>query len=315
MTNPIVKPRGFTLVELLVVIAIIGILVAMLLPAVQSAREAARRMQCSNNLKQIGLALHNYHQAHGQFPPGVVWDPASGSGGPMMATWVGLILPYFEQQNLANIARYDKPNGGGPTNAWNPPYMGVSLPVMLCPSDSQQPDTDQGTYAKGNYAGNNGVGPMQPTSDPLCTGCSIARKPGIFMNNSRTRIDDIRDGSTNTIIISELLKGPTDKGWQGVMHYWEGPLYQHDRTPNSSAADEFRNNWCGPTRDIAPCTGTYNNHTDTKLILSARSTHVGGVLTVFGDGSVHFISNNIVLTTWQNLSIPSDGNVIDGSSL
>jgi prepilin-type N-terminal cleavage/methylation domain-containing protein len=306
---------GFTLVELLVVIAIIGILVAMLLPAVQSAREAARRMQCSNNLKQVGLALHNYHTAHNQFPPGVVWDPAWASGGgPMMATWVGQILPQIEQTAVFELAQFDKPNGGGMTNAWNPPYMGVSLPVMICPSDTKQPDTNSGAYAKGNYAGNNGTGPMQPTADPNCTGCAVARKPGVFMNNSTTSVDTIRDGSTNTILVSEVLQGPGDNGWQGVMHYWEGPMYQHERTPNTSTPDELRNNWCGPPRDFAPCTGTYNNHTDTRLILSARSMHPGGILSLFGDGSVHFISESIALDIWRNLGIPNDGNVIDASA-
>ncbi len=98
---------GFTLVELLVVIAIIGILVALLLPAVQSAREAAQRMQCGNNLKQVGLALHNYHTAHNQFPPGVIWDPGV-SGGPMKATWVGQILPQVEQGNVFDLADFDQ---------------------------------------------------------------------------------------------------------------------------------------------------------------------------------------------------------------
>lgn len=233
----------------------------------------------------------------------------------MMGTWIGLMLPHIEQQSLHDLAKFDKPNGGGPTNPWNPPYMGVSINIMLCPSDVPQPDTDLGTYAKGNYAGNNGVGPMQPSSDPACTGCPVTRKPGIFMNNSTTRIDDIRDGASSTVIVGELLKGPTDRGWQGVMHYWEGPMYQHDRTPNTSTPDELRHNWCGPPREFAPCTGAYNHHGDTKLILSARSMHQGGVFVVYGDNSVHFISDTIDLTTWQNLAIPNDGQVIDAAKL
>ena len=237
------RSASFTLVELLVVIAIIGILVAMLLPAVQSAREAARRILCTNNVKQIALALYNYHDSHNQFPPGVVWENGA-SYGPMCATWIGQILPYIEQHAAYDLAKFEYGNGGGPTNPYNIPYMKIKLPPMLCPSDPDQPNSNAGVYAKGNYAGNSGIGPQQPGGDPLCRGCNPPRTPGVFMPNSRTRIRDLHDGTSKTVLVAELLKGPGTGGWQGVMHYWEGPLYQHDRTPNTSVADEFRNNWC-----------------------------------------------------------------------
>jgi len=127
---------GFTLVELLVVIAIIGILVALLLPAVQAAREAARRTQCTNNLKQLGLALHNYHDTYKSFPARGVFG-AANTGPPMRAyhhTWIEAILPFIEQQPL-----YDSVNHNAPV--WGQPIVGTAVPAILCPSDSTAPDS------------------------------------------------------------------------------------------------------------------------------------------------------------------------------
>jgi prepilin-type N-terminal cleavage/methylation domain-containing protein len=311
---------GFTLVELLVVIAIIGVLVALLLPAVQAAREAARRMQCGTNLKQLGLAMHNYHDAHRSLPSGVIWEP-SWPLGPMGSTWITLILPYIEQGTLADGVV--KNQGFGGATGGNVPIVREKLPFMLCSTDVESknvnpmPAYPDGVYAKGNYGANNGVGPMQPGGDPLCRACPIPRLPGLFMNNSKTRLAKIPDGTSHTVAVAELLKGPdtggsVGGGWQGVMHYWEGPLYQHDRTPNTSVADELRTGWCGTDRPFAPCIETYNPY-DEKLILSSRSAHAGGVHVGFADGSVHWIADEIPLTVWQNLGRPDDGNVIAAS--
>ena len=307
--------RAFTLVELLVVIAIIGILVAMLLPAVQSAREAARRMQCSNNLRQVVLALHNYHVNHQQFPIGVVWVPDRiGTHGPMFATWIGQLLPFLEQEAVYNLANFSQPNGSGPGNPWNIPYMKVRIATMQCPSDAVQVRANNDVYAKGNYAGNNGLGPMQFTASPTCADCTIPRKPGIFMNNSCTRISNLRDGTSCTVLVSELLQGQGDLGFQGVMHYWEGCLYQHDRTPNTSVADEMRMNFCGEPRTFAPCIGVFAPYS-TQQYLSARSLHPGGVNSGFGDGSVKFVHDSIDMTLWQNLGTPADGQIVDLTQL
>ncbi len=305
------RQPGFTLIELLVVIAIIGILIALLLPAVQAAREAARRMQCSNNLKQIDLALHNYHDSFKSFPPGTVW--AFASYGPMGSTWITMLLPYLEQKPLADLV--DRRNGFGGAAGPNMEVARRGIPTFLCPSDQEQPNANpmpnypEGAYAKGNYVGNNGVGPQQHGPDPMCAGCAVARKPGIFMPNSRTTIATITDGTSNTAIAAELLKGPTG-GWQGVMHYWEGPMYQHDRTPNTTVPDEIRRGWCGTPRAFAPCIETYTYHEDCKLILSVRSRHPGGAQVALADGSVRFVTDTIDLVTWQNLGTPDDGQVL-----
>jgi prepilin-type N-terminal cleavage/methylation domain-containing protein len=302
---------GFTLVELLVVIAIIGILIALLLPAVQAAREAARRAACTNNLKQIVLGLHNYHGSLKSFPSGTIWG--FGPYGPMGSTWIAMLLPYVEQKALAD--KIDRGNGFGGAAGPNMPVAQQRLPVFLCPSDQEQPNANpmplypNGAYAKGNYVGNNGVGPQQHGPDPMCVGCAVPRKPGIFMPNSTTNIATITDGTTNTAIVCEVLKGPSG-GWQGVMHYWEGPMYQHDRTPNTSTPDEIRSGWCGTPRPFAPCVGTYTYHEDAKLILSARSHHPDGVQVGLADGSVRFAVDTVDATVWQNVGIVNDGKVV-----
>ena len=304
---------GFTLVELLVVIAIIGIMIALLLPAVQAAREAARRTQCSSNLRQVAVGMHNHASARRTFPPGVAWDNAF-PWGPMGCTWIALIFPYIEQQQLYNTINHTAGMGHGPVGR-NDEVKTTRIPTMNCPSDQMQ-EGAFAFYAKGNFAANNGLGPMQATADPLCKGCTIARRPGVFMNNSKTRFADLSDGASNTIMVAELIQGSSPSGsdpsggWQGVMHYWEGPLYQHDRTPNTSIPDEMRYGWCGMPRNIAPCAETFNHHLDTKLFLSARSRHPGGVQAALCDGSVRFVSESILLQTWQDLGTPNDGRTL-----
>jgi prepilin-type N-terminal cleavage/methylation domain-containing protein/prepilin-type processing-associated H-X9-DG protein len=315
------KAAGFTLVELLVVIAIIAVLIGLLLPAVQSAREAARRSACSNNLKQIGLALHNYHSSFNVFPPGVewseIWPPAVGGyNGP---TWIAKILPYLDEKSLAD--RYNKNFGFGSGSGPNMVIASQQLPAFLCPSDEQQPNTNvngpypNGAYAKGNYAGNNGVGPMQDANnDPMCSGCPVPRRPGIFMHDSRTSIAKITDGTSKTAMVGELLKGPGrnggQEGWQGVMHYPEGCMYQHDRAPNTSVPDDLRTGWCGTPRPFAPCTEAYSPGA-TRLILSARSRHPGGAHVGMADGAVRFADDSISLSTWRNLGIINDGQALE----
>ena len=321
------RRSAFTLVELLVVIAIIGILVAMLLPAVQSAREAARRMQCSNNLKQLGLALHNYHTAHASFPLGygpMIVPYGSGgsqaldSGGGEWA-WPTRLFPYVEQQSLADQVKWTV-NAAGHFDSAYTQTVGMQLPVLLCPSDpgSKKPwsDSPASSWKMGrmSYAGNFGVGPQEGeiiAATALATRPAQKRVRGIFSYNWGISIARIRDGTTNTLAISELIVG-VDDTIRGVYAYDEGPLYMHDYSPNDTTPDQVR--WCSTAdaaSDQAPCTLIT---TQNMVRHTSRSYHSGGVQAAVCDGSVRFISESIALETWQWLGTPDGGEVISGDA-
>jgi prepilin-type N-terminal cleavage/methylation domain-containing protein/prepilin-type processing-associated H-X9-DG protein len=303
------RRRAFTLIELLVVIAIIAVLIGLLLPAVQKVREAANRSKCTNNLKQIGLGLHNYHDVNLKFPSGYldsgngIWTPDSNE-----STWITHLLPFIEQDGLYRMINFSAPFGlDGP----NDPIMSAFLQLYKCPSDLEVDIVggDWGKHwARGNYAGNNGIGPMLSITNRPYTPERSVKVPGVFMINSKTRIADIPDGTSQTAMVSELIKSPGED-WRGVMHYPEGPLYQHNNTPNSPLPDEFRKQFCLSIPE-APCIGTYSSYDTRKVILSARSRHPGGVNLLLADGSVRFITNSINLSTWQALSSPRGGEVV-----
>jgi prepilin-type N-terminal cleavage/methylation domain-containing protein len=234
--------RGFTLVELLVVIAIIGILVAMLLPAVQGAREAARRLQCSNNLKQLALALRTYHTTHGTFPPSSHWDTAAGANvatvnaSVLNENWAIMALPHLEQQNL-----YDKFDRAlSIAHANNAVPRGTSLAVMLCPSDANNRQPFNGSaatstnqmgdgWARGNYAANAALGCMNgpsacasfsgiPNCAAFATSSGWQRKEvrGVMGANVALNTAGIRDGTSNTILLAEVRAGIHAADTRGV---------------------------------------------------------------------------------------------------
>lgn len=294
--------RGFTLIELLVVIAIIAVLIALLLPAVQQAREAARRSQCKNNLKQIGLAFHNYHDTHRVFPPGYIQLKSTLKN---EATWVVWLYPFMDQANLYNVAQFTGATFGQtqPTgaNSQNFPVTSTPLTVMRCPSDTDA-DLAFGYLAKGNYGASNGVGPMLASDGQLAS--PPATGPiGAFTDNISKSLRDFTDGSSNTILASELLKVNGNE-LRSVMHYPEGPFVTFNSTPNSSAIDQTR---CPTPTVNPPCAAGFSSYADKKLIHAARSKHTGGVHILLGDGAVRFASDNINLQLWQYLSIPNDG--------
>ena len=294
------RRSAFTLVELLVVIAIIGILVSLLLPAVQSAREAARRMQCSNNLKQLGLALHNYHSAIGSFPPGAFGsDPQTGNyDGRIRTPFCVFLLPYLEQTNRYDLYDFSK--------NWTaqPKAVGMYLEVWHCPSDKsrrQWSASDSFEEYKANYGLNWGQGTY---ADPI--------ERGPFFIEYGATIADIRDGTTNTLAMMEMLQAPSEAGQpvdrRGRIWNDDSGCYQimASATPNSSLPDTSR---CVDRPEIdMPCTPSGGNHQEDFLI--SRSRHPGGVSILLCDGSVHFISDSIDLETWKALSSEAGGEVV-----
>lgn len=315
---------GFTLVELLVVIAIIGVLVGLLLPAVQAAREAARRMQCQNNLKQIGLALHNYHDTHRVFPPGVVnpRDPnpngANGSGTPAMgANWAAFILPFIEQQasweGAATIARERVEvvdwYGNGVYTSRNINVGSDPLSFYSCPSHpSANEQFGNGTgmehLGRGNYGANYGKGGYGSvhTNDGAVG--------GPMANNSRLSMKDIQDGTSNTLLVSELkfrtsgTNSSSDS--RGVWAYgaMSASLLTTKTGPNSATPDGVWGCRSEPNEGM-PCVQIGSPYTENYS--AARSYHTAGVLGALTDGSVRFISESIALDVWQALGTRAGG--------
>lgn len=302
--------RAFTLVELLVVIAIIGILVGLLLPAVQAAREAARRMQCSNNLKQIGLALHNYHDTHKSFPPLYVSNFPAVSD---RANWITMTLPFIEQGNLNN--RYD-PNSSTGGGAGNQFLNAADIPTFRCPTAPQNPPAPYPgiagfTWALGNYVCNNGLGPYTSLTPATAEIARVVRR-GVFMVNKNMRIGDMTDGTSNTLMVSEVFANAsttTASDWRGNLTYPENCMFHWNSPPNTTTPDRLRTPLCIST-PRAPCTGAFTAFNNRNIIVSARSLHTGGVQAAFGDGSVRFVSQSIQLATWQGLGSPDGGEVV-----
>lgn len=299
------KPRlAFTLIELLVVIAIIAILVALLLPAVQQAREAARRSSCKNNLKQLGIALHNYHDVVGCLPLGAIKAPSNSSAGTSGYVWVRYILPYIEQSAMYDAWNEDIPYHNGT----NLPLIRTTIPTLLCPSDTATKTWNNAPNY--NYAvnyGNTSIGRRSPFNS-----VNFKIAPFHYSNNhtgKSYRLRDMTDGTTNTMLMAEVRQGPLNSDLRGLIWYAPHTGFTAHYPPNATNPDYLASGFCqAGSADLGmPCTGTSSAN---PLNFSARSKHKGGVQVVLGDASVRFISDNIDIDIWRNLSTMQDGQVL-----
>jgi len=325
--------RGFTLVELLVVIAIIGILIGLLLPAVQAARESARRTNCSNNMKQLGLGLHMYISTHDRLPCGATlfsvndrpWKGDTEAHGWNRQAWGVCIYPYIEQQTLyqrynASATGRSGTNWCGTPNAVGPGApASVSFSALLCPSDGLAGLTKTfgtcGTYALSNYMAYIGdfawYNVVANETYPKYVGAAnVSKKTAFWLDSVGVRPAEITDGLSNTLFLGEYLTGvsqdefPNDqRGW-----FWQDEptcsSIQTRLTPNSSAVDLVYAGYCFSVPDKnLPCVDNNNESA------AARSRHPGGVNVTLGDGSVRFLNDFINIATYRALGTISYGDI------
>ncbi len=309
---------GFTLVELLLVIGIITVLVGLLVPAVQKAREAAARVACSNNLKQIGLALHQHHNTYGQFPP--------GRGAPLPAIFSAhsYLLLFLEQDGLQQLIDFHSAPttfsiAGGPTydGSRNYPAAIKRVKAFLCPSDPRGDRVPGSPYGATNYAANSGSGARSLGS--------LTQADGVFFLGSTIGFRDLTDGSSQTAAFAERSLGPgqrlgatpgqlilerppgsdptpagcgaelgtwnTERGAKWILGNYGNTLYNHYYPPNVAVWDCM-------------------NIQQQKALTAARSAHPGGVMVLFCDGSVQFIGDALVPDVWHALGSRAGGEVI-----
>ena len=305
------RRRGFTLIELLVVIAIIAVLIALLLPAVQQAREAARRTQCKNNMKQLGLAMHNYHDTHGVFPFG--WDERE-------AGWQAMILPQIELSSLYNTLIWQE-SGLGNWDAVGSPNLTACETVITafrCPSMAVPEHINNNSIPGRSPVSYRAVASSIAASDdtstiPAGSGTTVsleqANHDGMFFGCSSVKIRDVSDGTSSTIMIGESFTDPTYvKDGQG-MDYWQiGSPQTGGWVLGGIGGTEY-------SELVGSTFARINSRRDptvhgTAIEMSFGSWHVGGAHFTMADGTVRFISENVDLQVYRRLATRGGGEVV-----
>jgi prepilin-type N-terminal cleavage/methylation domain-containing protein len=329
MRTPNARRHAFTLIELLVVIAIIAILIGLLLPAVQKVREAAARTKCSNNLKQLGLAMHSYHDVNNGLPPSndKKVSPSYPSIPSYLWRWSAFaqLTPYLEQTAIYNACDlnnplYADPSGTVLNSKGNQLAVQQQVPILLCPSDPNSGMKPDPNFGPTNYvvcvgSGRNG-------------GSRSSDADGVFYRSSNTKLTDITDGTSNTAMLSESLIGnggpdlssaPVDPQTRERVYVWIGGAglmnagvcgsgtYRNDRNTRWADGDAYEtlyDHGYTPNSPSIDCISTAGNWK------AARSKHTGGVNLLRCDGSIRFVANSISALTWQNLATRAGGEVL-----
>jgi prepilin-type N-terminal cleavage/methylation domain-containing protein/prepilin-type processing-associated H-X9-DG protein len=334
--------RAFTLIELLVVIAIIAVLIALLLPAVQAAREAARRSQCVNNLKQIGLAMQNYHSGYNSFPVGFLYNANSPTVGILAGTpgfhygWsiLAQMTPFFEQTNVYNACNFNWPFAQGPAGGYaiypaNLTIMNTTISMFVCPSDgfpSPAPPSGPNNYV---FCTGDGVTSTGSATDPTVGVGSPTGANGSFTTYVPQTFATITDGSSNTVAASECLVGdgsapPYPFGRLLALNSATSLTITACLSANEGYIAKGSQWWFGDCRNVL-----YNHYLtpNSKLIpdceggnfhlpgwKAARSNHPGGANAMFCDGHVAFVKDTVNALTWQALATRNNGEVISSDA-
>lgn len=292
--QPVRPRRAFTLIELLVVVAIIAVLVSLLLPAVQQAREAARRSSCKSNLKQLGLGLHNYESTHGLLPPGYIYRPNPAGNGAGYS-WGAMILPFIEQTAIYNQFNWNAPvwDNTNKTARMN------RIPVFFCPSDtwSDNKFIEMGSsaeqYAMASFVASFGPPDLDDTQE---------KRDGLFSRNSSTRFRDVTDGLSTTLMLGERENGPFKKAGSHGVHF------------------DYETTWCcavrqydDPTDDHGHMAIFQTGHVPNSPDSDDRDVcapHIGYANFMMGDGSVRPVNENINFGVYTSLGTRAGGEVI-----
>ncbi|OJW28028.1 MAG: hypothetical protein BGO49_07500 [Planctomycetales bacterium 71-10] len=320
------RSRAFTLIELLAVLSIVALLIALLLPAVQSAREVARRLQCANNLKQVGLAMHGYHDVWQAFPAGYLSSYAPRAGQPASASelgpgwaWGTLILPFLEQRPLYDAANFDL-GFGEPTEGLrllalksNRTIMAAVVSTFLCPSDGRS----DGPLDLGGPSVFGAPGQYVASAGWLDSSRTPVEGSGVFSPNSRISLGDVRDGSASTLMIGERARDDADAAWTGVFGGLDDPAplcTKRGRPVDSCVPLMFLVlGRTGPAADVV------NGEAPDVSPLDARATrpdgfasrHPAGCLFLACDGSTRLVARTVSREVFRALASRSGGEVVD----